>query len=139
MLHASDDSPGENNAKQEPTMIFTTNSKLLMPNKKHNPNKARSKESFGIPEKFPSRLTLVLRWTLLSVEKENYDQIDDYFNEKTYDTVNQHNDLMEEVPDDESSELNILNDGGDTVCFRVPVVLMEKGFRFGIIPSAECF
>ena len=77
-----------------------------MPKKKHNHNKARG--SFPIPKKFRSHLTLVLRWTLLTVEKENYDQIYDNFNEESYDTVNHHNDLMEEVPDDEASELYIV-------------------------------
>ena len=88
-------------------MIFSTNSELLRPKRSTKPNKSRGRGSFAIPEKFPNHFTLVLRWTLLTVEKENYYQIDDNLNEETYDTVNQHNDLMEEVPDDEASELYI--------------------------------
>ena len=32
-----------------------------------------------------------------------------------------------------------LHDGGVAVCLRVPVEVDGKGFRFGVIPSAECF
>ena len=56
-------------------------------------------------------MTLVLRWTLLTVEKENYDQIYENFNEEPNDQDNQHNDLMEEVPDDESSEYHLIVEG----------------------------
>ena len=80
-----------------------------MPKKKHNHNKARG--SFPIPKKFRSHLTLVLRWTLLTVEKENYDKIYENFNEEPNDQDNQHNDLMEEVPDDESSEYHLIVEG----------------------------
>ena len=85
------------------SMIFSTNSELLRPKRSTKPNKSRGRGSFAIPEKFPNHFTLVLRWTLLTVEKENYEQIYDNFK----DTVNHHNDLMEEVPDDEASELYI--------------------------------
>ena len=84
-------------------MIFSTNSELLRPKRSTKPNKSRGRGSFAIPEKFPNHFTLVLRWTLLKIMTKLMT-----ISMKKPMIQSQHNDLIEEVPDDESSELYIV-------------------------------